>query len=146
MASGCRLPECIRMNRRIGVSVATRWAVRARSRKIAMRGPNISNLELELSCVNTIREKWPFDYPFRGANERFSRAQLNSRDTPGSSNRYRPQVFLSIESLAQEIRRISSGAFFPSTLHSAKDSRRGVGHPGSVPAHRQCFSARLELL
>jgi len=41
--------------------VATRWAVRARSRDTAVKGSNTINLELELSCVNAIPEKCPFD-------------------------------------------------------------------------------------
>jgi hypothetical protein len=38
-----------------------RWAARARSRDIAVKGSNIMNLGPELSCVNVIRERCLFD-------------------------------------------------------------------------------------
>jgi len=41
--------------------VATHWAVRARSRDIAVKGSNTTNLQLELSRVNAVRKKCPFD-------------------------------------------------------------------------------------
>jgi hypothetical protein len=41
--------------------VATRWSGRVRSRNIDVKGSNSINLELELSCVNAIPEKCPFD-------------------------------------------------------------------------------------
>jgi len=44
-----------------GVHISLGVGVRARSRDIAMKGSNISNLELELSCVNTIGEKCSVD-------------------------------------------------------------------------------------